>query len=284
MKKQVITEVSEYHKRAFWQTAKALYPDFAINEQNFDAVKKLLLYFTQNKEFAKQKPHTDQKLSLNKGIMLIGNPGAGKSALMRIFQILVRNVPIKFFSTATSNLHKIYQIEGEIKMNPYTNMLYEDLNIMPPASFYGAQKHIPEELVYKRHEFYIKYGTTTHFTSNQTLEELAQKYGLYITDRLLEMCNIFKLGGSNQSQSYRPYAEKPTAFVAENYAKFPTFFQTVLTEEEKIQLQERQEYQQRVAQAKLKAVSKNKEENKQRPMHRLLQVLLQREEQYGKRI
>src|ERR1700741_1219288 len=65
--------------------AKSLGFEFKFDQDNKRVIELLCYYFTGDKKFEEFKDEIGEKYSLNKGIMLFGNVGCGKTDTMRLF-------------------------------------------------------------------------------------------------------------------------------------------------------------------------------------------------------
>lgn len=153
--------------------------------------------------FGRQKGNLD----LNKGILILGGTGTGKSSMMRTFhtigQILwhKHNEPImnfewhdcikmvrEFEDLSTDKTVFFQNHRGFIRM-------YDDLGQEKEASRFGLSNVMKEVLELRYHNL----KNRTFMTSNLTGEEIKNKYGFRIHSRIYEMFNIVILNG----QDYR---------------------------------------------------------------------------------
>lgn len=139
-----------------------------------------------------------------KGVLLIGNIGVGKSALMRVFQRLFINSPRQFRRISAPELVRMLDeySSGEL-LDRYGKTLLCDLYIddigLENSEFkrYGNGTNIVAEIIFERHELFVTSGYKTHFSTNipltvnrdkfPNLNTLTDLYGNRLTDRLTEM-------------------------------------------------------------------------------------------------
>nr|WP_152565576.1 hypothetical protein [Nonlabens ulvanivorans] len=68
-------------------------PDFFIDEMDIPVFEKLFYYFTQNKIWC-----STNNININKGIMLVGGNGVGKSTILRLFTEFFGMGKLKYYS------------------------------------------------------------------------------------------------------------------------------------------------------------------------------------------
>lgn len=150
----------------------------------FEIYRILALYFSGNEGFAKI-----EEFSMEKGLILFGNVGCGKTTAINAFRtIAVTTFPI-FSCTKISNE---YQKDGAGSIERYINLpevCFDDLGIETSSKHFGDEKNVMAEIIHGRYDKFISEGFKTHFTSNLAPEEVERFYGLRIRSRLREMCN-----------------------------------------------------------------------------------------------
>ena len=173
------------------------YPDFQVDEFNKDVIKKLCFYFTGNQEFEKM----GDGYSLKKGILLFGNIGCGKTALMEV----CRGNPMEsFFMKNCKQIVELYEKSGidEIEVfhsknnsvrNPFGHTEYgyffDDLGTeRVPAVYFGNQLNVMDEILFLRHSKRIDLKRT-HITTNLIPDELSKLYGNRNVSRFKELFN-----------------------------------------------------------------------------------------------
>ena len=177
--------------------------NFKVDKNNQRALKEMLLYFTGNELFSG---------NLNKGLMLIGEVGTGKSLLFKIFKKYTKDV----IRTNGYQMHPAIDIidnvniQGVECLNIYSNN-FEGKQAHPIRCYiddiatnrekvkhYGTEINVIEQLLSLRYNVFQRYGTLTHISSNKYPEELSAQYDERIIDRMKEMFNIIELEGSSR--------------------------------------------------------------------------------------
>lgn len=147
-----------------------------------------------------------------KGLLVFGNIGAGKSAMMRVMQMIFKDTSSKFKWVSGLRLKdlseemttlQIKEMYGyELKMDLYI----DDIGLSNDVKRYGNVVNIISEIVMERYDLYIQSGFKTHLSSNlkpSSLNEsdriptLKSLYGARFLDRCIEMCSTISFNGKS---------------------------------------------------------------------------------------
>lgn len=180
--------------------------NYVVDDENQTVIQELIHYFAQTGQ---------GKLSPNKGIVLAGNVGSGKTLLMETFNVLVRRTQ-PFYKTTARQVAKDYAADGLTALVRYlkqfrktpkglvpVDFLFDDLGAEDNKKHYGNEANVMAEIIYDRYELFTRYATRTHFTTNLTTDELEEKYGTRAFSRLCQMCNFMVLGNGENSVDRR---------------------------------------------------------------------------------
>jgi DNA replication protein DnaC len=182
-----------------------LYRDFDISKEP-----RTTIYKTVYEKFLRRL----EDYNSEKGLLLVGSIGVGKTAIMRIMQKLFKDSKSAFRwvnsydlcdMVEESSVSEIKEIYGKSFL---MDLYIDDIGIgNGTLQKYGNRINIISEVLIERYELFVESGIKTHLSSNlptridkkkypnvQTLEDL---YGNRITDRINEMCeNIIWKGES----------------------------------------------------------------------------------------
>ncbi len=163
--------------------------EFRIYDEDLVIIRKLCYYFIKDKENC-QKDAIDP----NKGILLSGPVGCGKTTLMKLLRHIVpqqrpyeiipcRNVAFSFNHLGTKTIEDY----GNTKF-----FCFDDLGIEPTGRFYGKDLNVMGEVLLSRYELYLqtKHKIKTHATTNLNAEELEERYGNRVRSRMRELFNL----------------------------------------------------------------------------------------------
>lgn len=178
---------------------------YVIDADNEYQVNQLCYYFAGDARF---------NGNLEKGIMLMGGLGVGKSHLMSFFfqnqmrcyrmascrQIEGRwnaNEPevIDFYSR---------EIGVAVNSNKFGHaqigVCFDDLGTETiPSKRFGEEKNVMSEIIMARYENNIPFSFT-HFTTNLTADKISALYGDRVRDRIKEMCNLIVFSSNAKSR------------------------------------------------------------------------------------
>ena len=169
-------------------------PQFFIRKTDVPLILQLMYYFTNNEEKAKE-----HNIDLNKGLMLSGPIGCGKTTLLELMKLIA--VPEKkyFFTTARDISFEFIQDGYEVIQRyskgipgQYTkrNFAFDDLGTERNLKYFGNECNIMAEILLSRYDLFIAHHFVTHITTNLSATELEEYYGNRVRSRLRNMCNL----------------------------------------------------------------------------------------------
>jgi len=168
--------------------------EFVLDENNESVIEQLYCYATNNSSFAGD---------LNKGIMLQGKYGCGKSVILETYSMLHNHIVTKYAIRQPLFLFiKSLDLQEQIIKQSLKTFVQRPLIIdefgreSKTVQDYGNISRPISELLSIRSDL----GTLTHGTTNFTLETLASDefYGGMIGDRLKMMFNFTPLSGESR--------------------------------------------------------------------------------------
>jgi hypothetical protein len=189
-------------------------PSFSLDQDNEEIVKLLCLYFTDNPQFE------EKGYNLNKGLLLFGGVGVGKTFLLSAFRnnqkfsyqvascqdvegTYARVGDDKNEDTGEVGLKKYYGLIPMTTLNQYgqdsLGFLFDDLGQENTATkHYGTQRNVMLEVLSQRYKNNL--FTSTHITTNLSGEQINQVYGVRVADRMKEMFNLISFPESAKSR------------------------------------------------------------------------------------
>ncbi|GHA25005.1 MULTISPECIES: ATPase [Flavobacteriaceae] len=162
---------------------------FKIYAEDRDIILKLSSYFIKDKKSC-QKSGID----VEKGILLSGPVGCGKTTLMKLLRHLVplqkpyEMIPCRNVTFSFNHLgYKTIEDYGNTKF-----YCFDDLGVEPPGRFYGKDCNVMGEVLLSRHELFLQTNqkVKTHATTNLNAEELEDRYGTRVRSRMRELFNL----------------------------------------------------------------------------------------------
>lgn len=201
----------------FLKTFKELHgKEFVYNDEILENLKPIMYYFLKDDSFffcnnlsALSEP------SFDKGLLIIGNFGNGKTSTMLVFEKIFKGVKSKTFKSYSTNevvnlFEKINpaandQIITRVEFDKMMNTgvrYFDDVKTERHASNFGKMNLMKDIL-----EVREKNNLKTHITCNfkdgfendiqEGLDEFEEKYGSRMYDRLFKMFNIIEFKGKS---------------------------------------------------------------------------------------
>ncbi len=162
---------------------------FRIYEEDKKILLKLCSYFIKDREYCDKF-----NLDLEKGILLSGPVGCGKTSLMKLlrhfvpFQRPYEMIPCRNVSFSFNHLgFKTIEDYGNTKF-----FCFDDLGVEPTGRFYGKDLNVMGEVILSRYDLFLqtKHKIKTHATTNLNAEELEERYGNRVRSRMRELFNL----------------------------------------------------------------------------------------------
>lgn len=182
---------------------------YAIEDIDRPPVLKLLSYFLKDKAVAKH-----QGIDLNKGLLVTGPIGCGKTAIMHVLFSLCQG-PDKPSIVKCRELSFEYSEQGYEVVRKYSKQAYhrfsglpfqpkticfDDLGLEPQASHWGNHCQIVAEVLLSRYELFVEDGMITHVTTNLNTKELEETYGNRIRSRFRQMFNLISFDAASKDK------------------------------------------------------------------------------------
>lgn len=182
--------------------------EFFCTEENKALVFTLIYFFQKKENFYNSSllfEYPNTKIDLNKGLVIVGGFGCGKTSILRVFQQIINEsnqVNLKFTTTVDS-VSKFESMEDE-NMHDFKESLYkghliiDDLLAEKPASRYGKSE-LFEEVLFQRLEnkkmnsiITMNYDSEHPNDIEYAINKLS-RYGGRVFDRILGNFNFIEL-------------------------------------------------------------------------------------------
>jgi ABC-type branched-subunit amino acid transport system ATPase component len=171
-------------------------PDFVIHDIDKPVVSRLLSYFMRDQGVAKA-----EGIDLDKGILLAGPIGCGKTALMNIMRGF-RPGSYRHIIRPCRDISFEFSQEGFSVINRYgknaffqnTNIpkvyCFDDLGMESSVAYFGNNSNVLGEILLSRYDLFISHQMITHATTNLNANELEVFYGNRLRSRMRAMFNL----------------------------------------------------------------------------------------------
>ena len=141
---------------------------------------------------------------LNKGLLIYGLPGAGKTEIMRIMMsfCLMVDSPKKFSWSSMTNVYTLARTDKTydfMQAATFDRCLDEFLRHTGNVNYFGDQVDINEHLIETRYTRNRNYGQLTHFITNGDTNTVQELLSAPAFDRVRGMCTgVLFPGGSKR--------------------------------------------------------------------------------------
>jgi energy-coupling factor transporter ATP-binding protein EcfA2 len=141
-------------------------------------------------------------IDTNKGLLLSGPVGCGKTSLMKLLPHLAphktnyeiiptRNIVFNFNATGFEVLDKY---------NETRNYCFDDLGIEPTGCHYTKECNVMGEILLSRYDIFKEKHWKTHITTNLNAEELEARYGNRVRSRMRQLFNLVAFESSSKDK------------------------------------------------------------------------------------
>lgn len=171
----------------------------------------LIYYFSKDKRFFEcENLSRLSEPSFEKGLLIIGNFGNGKTSTMKVFEKIFKGIPGISFKGFSANeaVTMFEKCSLDTDRNEFEKMMwrgiryFDDLKTERLASNFGKVnifKEIIEERYNRKSKTYVTCNFKKDFPNdlNAALDEFEDKYESRVYDRLFEMFNIIEFKGKS---------------------------------------------------------------------------------------
>jgi energy-coupling factor transporter ATP-binding protein EcfA2 len=173
---------------------------FKIIDTDHEVIYRLLVYFIGDRPKAKE-----MEIDLDKGILLTGPIGCGKTSLMNLMRFVPppeRNHVMKSCRDVSFEfIQEGYEVIWRYSRMSFSNShpkiyCFDDLGAEQALKYYGNECNVMGEVLLSRYEFFISHDMVTHITTNLSATEIENIYGGRVRSRLREMFNLVSFSNS----------------------------------------------------------------------------------------
>lgn len=171
--------------------------NFKIYEEDEVILYKLCIYFIRDFEACKKLD-----IDPNKGILLSGPVGCGKTSLMKLLRHIVPHqksyevIPARNITFAFNNI-------GYKTIEEYGNSnfyCFDDLGVETTGRHFGKDCNVMGEILLSRYDLFLKRKIRTHATTNLNAQELEERYGNRVRSRMRQMFNLISFDASSKDK------------------------------------------------------------------------------------
>ncbi|MEE9361421.1 MAG: ATPase [Cellulophaga sp.] len=160
---------------------------FKIFEEDQDILFKLCNYYIKDEANCKKLD-----IDINKGILLSGPVGCGKTSLMKLLSHIVPHqksyevIPTRNITFAFNNIgYTIIENYGDKQF-----YCFDDLGIEPTGRHFGKDCNVMGEILLSRYDSFLNHKIKTHATTNLNAQELEERYGNRVRSRMRQLFNL----------------------------------------------------------------------------------------------
>lgn len=194
-----LTEEAKIFKRCFYLIEPRFRPDKA-NKQLLNSLFAWVWRLDNCNELG---------VSYDKGFLLYGDIGTGKTMTMRAFQkymvhvrdaLKVKDYRLCSILTSATSIANEYVVDGQPAILKHVerdrNLFIDEFGREPiPAKYYGTPLNVLQFVLQIRYDH--RSESVTHMTTNMELEDIMPMYGDYVADRFKEMFNFVRYDGES---------------------------------------------------------------------------------------
>ncbi|MGJ1367901.1 ATPase [Sphingobacterium spiritivorum] len=167
---------------------------FHFQTQDHPLIIQLTAYFLRDQTTCDQA-----HISLDKGLLLSGPIGCGKTTLITLMRYITqpvnkyfikscRDISFEFIQDGYEVIHRYSK--GKLYEPSTRNYCFDDLGVENNLKYYGNECNIMAEIILSRYDLYISRQLQTHITTNLSASEIEAYYGNRVRSRMRELFNL----------------------------------------------------------------------------------------------
>jgi energy-coupling factor transporter ATP-binding protein EcfA2 len=179
---------------------------FMLHEEDKPQIYLLLCYFLQDNQAAQQL-----NLNLNKGILLTGPVGCGKTSLMQLMKFFIQKPEQKFVIKACRDISFEFIEDGFSVIQRYSKLpnlggvrdgtyCFDDLGVENSLKYYGNECNVMAEILLSRYDLFVSHNLITHLTTNLSASEIEETYGNRVRSRMRTMFNLIAFDRNSEDK------------------------------------------------------------------------------------
>lgn len=167
---------------------------FRFRKEDELIILRLIAYFLKDEMMCNKAG-----ISLQKGILLSGPVGCGKTTLMNLMRFVsqsenkfilksCRDISFEFIQDGYEVIHRYSK--GKLYESNVRNYCFDDLGTENNLKYFGNECNVMAEILLSRYDLFISRKLQTHITTNLSASEIEKQYGNRVRSRLREMVNL----------------------------------------------------------------------------------------------
>jgi len=173
---------------------------FNIRDEDKPVLYRLLSYFLKDEAVAKHL-----QIDLQKGILLSGPIGVGKTTLMNLLKLFepaagrfimksCRDASFEFIKDGYDTIHKYSRHSFQPNTHAPKTYCFDDLGTENNLKYFGNECNVMAEVLLSRYDLFVSRQLITHLTTNLSAPEIEALYGNRVRSRMREMFNLIPFG------------------------------------------------------------------------------------------
>ncbi len=168
--------------------------NFHFRKKDEPIILRLVAYFLKDETICNKAG-----ISLQKGILLSGPIGSGKTSLMNLMKHITptehkfsvkpcRDISFEFIQDGYEIIHRYSK--GSLYQSEPRTFCFDDLGTENNLKYYGNECNVMAEILLSRYDLFVSRKLQTHITTNLSASEIEKQYGNRVRSRLREMVNL----------------------------------------------------------------------------------------------